>query len=111
MMRQSAASTVELNTEWRDKFTAEPFEVAWASEAIYFIRALESEGVPGGANARVQISPDGLHWCDEGTLVPLPAAPGTTFARITHFGGWLRLVGELPNGAHMKVIVHLVLKS
>ena len=76
MMRQSATSTVELNTEWRDKFTAEPFEVAWASEAIYFIRALESERVPGGINARVQISPDGTHWCDEGTLVPLPAAPG-----------------------------------
>ncbi len=110
-MRQSATATVELNTKWRDTFTAEPFEVAWASEAIYFIRALESEGVPGGASAHVQISPDGIHWCDEGTLVPLPAAPGTTFARITHFGGWLRLVGEIPNGARMKVIVHVVLKS
>lgn len=110
-MRQSATAAVELNTEWRDIFTAEPFEVAWASEAIYFIRALESEGVPEGINARVQISPDGMHWCDEGTLVPLPAAPGTTFARITHFGGWLRLVGEIPNGARMKVIVHVVLKS
>ena len=110
-MRQSATSTVELNTEWRDKFTAEPFEVAWASEAIYFIRALESERVPGGINARVQISPDGTHWCDEGTLVALPAAPGTTFARLTHFGGWLRLIGEIPDGAYMKVIVHLVLKS
>lgn len=110
-MRQSATATVELNTEWRGKFTAEPFEAAWASEAIYFIRALESEGVPGGVNAHIQISPDGMHWCDEGTLVPLPAAPGTTFARVTHFGGWLRLVGEIPNGARMKVIVHLVLKS
>ena len=74
-MRQSATSTVELNTEWRGKFTAEPFEVAWASEAIYFIRTLKSEGLTGGINARVQISPDGTHWCDEGTLVPLPAAP------------------------------------
>ena len=110
-MRQSATATVELNTEWRGKSTAEPFEVAWASEAIYFIRALESEGVPGGANARVQISPDGMHWCDEGTIVLLPAAPGTTFVRVSHFGGWLHLVGEIPNGAQMKVIFHLVLKS
>ena len=110
-MRQSATATVELNTEWRGNFTAEPFEVAWASEAIYFIRALESEGVPSGIVARVQVSPDGVHWCDEGTLVPLPAAPGTTFVRVSHFGGWLRLVGEIPNGAQMKVIVHLVLKS
>ena len=110
-MRQSATVTVELNTEWCGEFTAEPIEVAWAGEAIYFIRALESRGVPGGTNARVQISPDGMHWCDEGTLVPLPAAPGATFARVTHFGGWLRLIGEIPNGASMKVIVHLVLKS
>ncbi len=110
-MRQSATSTVELNTEWRGKFIAEPFEVAWASEAIYFIRALESEGVPGGVKARVQISPDGMHWCEEGTLILLPEAPGTTFGRVTHFGGWLRLVGEIPNGAHMKVIIHLVLKA
>ena len=58
-MRQSATVTVELNTEWRGEFTAEPIEVAWASEAIYFIRALDSRGVPGGVNARVQISPDG----------------------------------------------------
>ena len=110
-MRQSATVTVELNTEWRGEFAVEPIEVAWASEAIYFIRALESEGVPGGVNARVQISPDGMHWCDEGTLLPLPAAPGATFARVAHFGGWLRMVGEIPEGAHMKVIVHLVLKS
>ena len=110
-MRQSATSTVELNTEWRGKFIAEPFEVAWASEAIYFIRALESEGVPGGVKAHVQISPDGMHWCEEGTLIPLPEAPGTTFGRVTHFGGWLRLVGQIPNGAHMKVIIHLVLKA
>ena len=110
-MRESTTISVELNTEGRGEFSAEPYEGAWASEAIYFIRALESKEVPGAANARVQISPDGMNWCDEGTLIRLPAAPGITFARVNHFGGWLRLVGTLPDEAHMKVIVHLVLKA
>ena len=110
-MRQSTTISVELNTEWQGEFSAEPYEGAWASEAIYFVRALEAEEVPAEATARVQISPDGMHWCDEGTLVPLSGAPGTTFARVSHFGGWLRLVGELPDGARMKVIVYLVLKA
>jgi len=111
MMRHSNTATVELNTQWQSKFIAEPHEVAWGSEVIYFIRTLEAEGVPGGINAHVQISPDGMHWCDEGTLVPIPAAPGTTFARVCHFGGWLRLVGELPSGASAKVIVYVVTKE
>ena len=81
------------------------------SEAIYFIRTLEAERVPGEATARVQISPDGMHWCDESTVIPLPAVPGMTFARVRHFGGWLRLLGELPPGAAIKVIVYLVLKE
>lgn len=110
-MRQSYTAAVELNAEWRGEFAVEPYEAAWATEAIYFIRALEADGVPGGETARLQISPDGMHWCDEGTRLPLPEAPGVTFARVSHFGGWLRLVGELPPGARMKVIVYLALKE
>jgi len=110
-VRQSNTAAVELNTHWQGAFVAEPYEVAWASEAVYFVRTLEAEGVPDGAHARVEISPDGMHWCDEGTRVPLSKTPGTTFSRISHFGGWLRLTGELPPGASMKVIVYLVLKE
>jgi hypothetical protein len=53
-----------------------------------------------------------MHWCDEGTLVHLPAkAGGTTFGRVRHFGGWLRLAGHVPPGEQINVIVYLVLKA
>ena len=60
----------------------------------------------------MQIAPDGIHWADEGTEIALPSAPGpTTFARLRHFGGWLRLTGTLPAGFALPVIVHLALKE
>ena len=75
------------------------------------MRALEVSGSLAGCEARAQISPDGMHWCDEGTSVALPAGEGVTFVRVGHFGTYLRLAGELPEGAEMKVIVYLVLKE
>ncbi len=111
-MRQSFTAVLERNKTWQGDFALEPYETAWATEAIYFVRALAAEGMPSDVTARVQISPDGIHWCDEGTLIPLPhQAEGLTFARVAHFGGWLRLVGNLPDGAQLKVIVYLVLKE
>ena len=110
-MRESQTIVLERNVEWREAFATEPCEVAWASEAIFFVRTLEVTGVRPGNVARVQISPDGMHWCDDGTDVHLPTEPGVAFCRVAHFGGWLRLVGQLPLGASMKVIVYLVLKE
>jgi hypothetical protein len=110
-MRQSFTAVVERNVTWQGEFAVEPYEAAWATEAIYFVRALEAANMPANAVARVQISPDGIRWCDEGTVVPLPAEEGLTFGRISHFGGWLRLVGNLPDGARLTVIVYLVLKE
>jgi len=96
---------------WRGDFVVEPYEAAWASEAIYFVRVLAAENLPAHSMARAQISPDGIHWCDEGTTVPLLVEPGLTFARVSHFGGWLRLTGNLAYGANLTVIVYLVLKE
>ena len=112
MIRQSYTAVIERNRPWTGTYESEPYEAAWAGEAIFYVRALETSGVPEGAQARVQISPDGMHWCDEGTLVPLPrAADEVTFGRVRRFGGWLRIAGELPPGAQIKVIVYLALKS
>jgi hypothetical protein len=112
MIRQSYTAVLERNKLWVGAFETEPYEVAWASEAIFFIRALEISGLSPGLQARVQISPDGICWCDEGTLVPLPTEPNAiTFGRVGHFGGWLRLAGELPTGVQLKVIVYLSLKA
>jgi hypothetical protein len=112
MNRQSYTAVVERNRLWAGQFETEPYEAAWASEAIFFIRALGASGGLGALRARVQVSPDGMHWCDEGTLISLPEeAEATTFCRVAHFGGWLRLAGEIPPGEQIKVIVYLVLKS
>ncbi len=118
-MRQSFTAVVERNVTWQGEFVVEPYEAAWATEAIYFVRALDSANIPGDVTARVQISPDGINWCDEGTVIALPQAPADsaaggsalTFGRVTHFGGWLRLVGKLPDTAQLTVIVYLVLKE
>ena len=110
-MRESHTIVLERNTEWRGEFTTEPCEVAWASEAIFFIRALEATGIRAGCSARIQLSPDGIHWCDEGSGIRLPVDEDVFYERVSHFGGWLRLVGALPAGASLKVIVYLALKE
>lgn len=111
MNRASVTSVVERNQRWQGHFETEPWEAAWASEGIFFIRAL-SDGAPAGQTARVQISPDGMHWADEGTEIDLPTTVDQiTFGRISHFGGWLRLTGDLPESAGAKVIVYLSLKE
>jgi hypothetical protein len=111
-MRQSFTAVVERNATWQADFATEPHETAWASEAIFFVRALSVSGSLDTAHARVQLSPDGIHWCDEGATLPLPAHPDAlTFARVAHFGGWLRLVGSLPDSTALTVIVYLALKE
>ncbi len=110
-MRESYTTVLERNRLWQGAFETEPYEAAWAGEAIFFVRALQVSGSLEGCEARIQISPDGVHWCDEGTAVVLPIEPGVTFGRVRHFGTYLRLAGELPEGAEMKVIVYLVLKE
>jgi hypothetical protein len=112
MNRQSYTAVLERNAVWADAFATEPYEAAWAGEAIFFVRALEATGVPAGTGARVQISPDGIRWCDETTIVPLPTeSGGITFGRVRHFGTWLRMVGDLPAEARLTVIVYLTLKA
>lgn len=74
-MRTSYTAVIERNTEIRDGFVSEGYECGWASEALLFLRVLD--GDLAGASARIQISPDGMHWCDEGTSFPLASAnPG-----------------------------------
>ena len=112
MTRSSYTAVVERNRLWTGQFETEPYEAAWANEALFFVRALEASGGLADAHANVQISPDGMHWCNEGTLVNLPAKAGaTTFGRVSHFGGWLRLAGRVPPGEQIKVIVYLALKE
>ena len=79
-MRQSHTAAIELGTTWEGDFATEPYESAWAREAIFFIRLIDGEA-PAGATARVQIAPDGIHWTDEGTEIALPRTPGADHLR------------------------------
>ena len=112
MLRESYTAVVARDEHWQGDAATEPYETAWAGEAIFFLRALAVEGDLAGVEARVQISADGIHWAEEGTLVPLPGATGTvTFCRVRHFGGWLRLAAELPAGCSARMLVSLSLKA
>ena len=107
MIKRSYNAVVERNVEWRGAFSSEPYETGWASEAIFFVRSLQGSGV--GTVAKVQITPDGIHWTDEGTTISLPAEGETTFCKVSHFGNWLRIAGETT--AAVKVLVTLSLKE
>jgi hypothetical protein len=111
-MRQSHTAVLARNEVWSGEVATEPYEVAWALEAIVFVRALERAELPSGTGVRVQISPDGMHWCDEGSMLSLSGDPEVpAFVRVGHFGGWLRLAGTLAGGSAVKVIAYLVLKG
>ncbi len=112
MLAQSIAAVVCRNERWTGSSATEPYECGWAREAIVFVRALATPSLPSGTLARVQVSPDGMHWADEGTTLALPEADGELcFARVSHFGGWLRLVASLPEGAGITLLVTLHLKE
>jgi len=110
-MRESYTAVVERNVDWQGVFAAEPYEAAWADEALFFVRVLDAEGVRRPVPARVQISPDGMRWVDEGTVLEIPAGEGLAFARVRHFGSWLRLAGEVEDGGRLRVIAYLCLKG
>ncbi|MDE0078738.1 MAG: hypothetical protein OXO50_14545 [Caldilineaceae bacterium] len=110
MLRESYTAIVERSEELRGSFATEPYECGWAGEAIFFVRILERVGNLEGVTLHVQISPDGIRWCDEGTTVALREAE-VSFCRVRHFGNWLRLAGRLPEGASVRAIVALSLKA
>ena len=98
-----------LSGQWE----TEPYETAWASEAIFFFRIESIEGENVGVDARVQISPDGIHWADEGSRFQQMTEAGQYYTRIGHFGGWLRLVGKVKGTGESAVqtTIHLMLKE
>ena len=111
-LRRSYTAIVERNVLWSGDFATEPYEAAWASEAIFFVRALDVITAGFEGRARVQISADGFNWADEGTVFDLPAEKdAVTFCKVRHFGGWLRIAGTLAPNNKVKVLVSLVLKE
>jgi hypothetical protein len=111
MLRESQTAVVARNEAWSGKVATEPYEAGWAREAVIFVRALAAEDVPASCEARVQISPDGIRWVDEGSRFPLPVdTEAVTFVKVAHFGNWLRIAAELPERSSMKALVTFHLK-
>jgi hypothetical protein len=111
MLRESQTAVVARNERWTGSVATEPYEAGWAAEAVLFVRALkDAQGAPG--DVRVEISPDGMRWAPEGTNFKLPTKTDeVTFARVKHFGNWLRLAAVLPDGAAVTVLVTYHLKA
>ncbi|MEN5074612.1 hypothetical protein ABE437_12400 [Isoptericola cucumis] len=110
-MKTFYSSVVELRQEFVTDIETHPYECGWADEAIFFVEVHAPEpGVRLGL--RVQLSPDGIRWHDEGTVIDTSTS---TFARVTHFGGFLRLAGAAhrPDGtaAPATISVRLALKG
>jgi hypothetical protein len=111
-MRAFHTSAVELRQPFRAEVLGEPYECAWADEAIFFVTVADEGADFTRIRLRAQISPDGVHWVDEGTDLPLVTSPGLVAAKLRHFGGWLRVAGTIEGGAQRAVLtIHLVLKG
>ncbi len=112
MIRESAYIVVERNTIWEGEAASEPYEVGWAKEAILYFQVLDGKAAATTTQLRVQLSPDGVRWCDEGTVIDLPTVPGqVAFARVSHFGGWLRLAASIADGVRLPVLISAHLKA
>ncbi|HEY3562465.1 MAG TPA: hypothetical protein VGL05_33595 [Kribbella sp.] len=105
-MRQSMTAVLERDTTFGTQFATEPYEVAWAGEARWFVQHVGGDGT---ATYVTQISPDGITWCDlddsghvvgPGKLVSWPAAG---------FGHWLRLRATVDG--EVQVRIHLAVKA
>ena len=111
-MLHFANVVLERHTSLTGPFATEPYETGWAREAIFFVRAEEIIGEQPILRAKVQISADGIHWMDEGTDFEPITATGDYFVRVQHFGGWLRLCGDVQGEeGEFQVMVHLTLKE
>ena len=126
-MRQSHTAVVERNQLWEGDFATEPYEVGWSHEAIFFVQILRAEAANSSSlvavELQVQISPDGIHWCDanhesvkskyrdSGNKIYVSTSKDEpVFAQVSHYGGWLRLAGTV-EGGRVWALVHLALKS
>ena len=113
MIRNAYTAVLARGDTWEGMVHTEPYEAAWASEAVFFVHVMEVVGAPGGvAMAQVQISPDGMHWVNEGASMDILAQPeALSFVRVANFGGWLRLAVAVPQGAAIQVVATLALKG
>jgi len=110
MLRESVTYVIAREELWRGASVTEPVEAGWATEAVFFLRGMDA-GQGDLPQVRAQISPDGMRWVDEGAAVAMPRnKDDMEFLRVRHFGNWLRLKADLPQGAQCSLLVSVHLK-
>ncbi|SDL65572.1 hypothetical protein SAMN04488242_2336 [Tessaracoccus oleiagri] len=111
-MRQSQSAVIERGFELDGAHATEPFEVAWAAEARWFIHFLTE--APGSRVAfQSQVSPDGINWIDHESSEPLESeAVGLLSIPVANFGHWLRLRATQISGDDRPLVrIYLQLKE
>jgi hypothetical protein len=105
-------SVTDLRQPFVDTIDTFPYEAGWADEAIFFVTAEPDTPDTARIHLRAQISADGLRWLDEGSSLDI-VGPTSGFVRISHFGGFLRLVGTVDDRTkpHCTLTVRLALKG
>lgn len=107
-MKQFYTVVLDRMTEFEGLLDSEPYEAGWADEVIAFIRVHEHEQ-NYTASAKLQISPDGINWIDEGASIELNSETNVNFLRTKNFGGWLRL--QITCTGKCMVTTYLALKG
>ncbi|MFC0007764.1 hypothetical protein [Micromonospora siamensis] len=95
-------------------YTTEPYEVAWAREARWFLRVLDLPAGVSGFDCTVQVSPDGLNWVDLDEPATSVDAAGLVTWVSREFGGWLRLRATVHGdsaGTQVPTLIYLALKA
>lgn len=111
-MRQSQSAVLERGVDLESLHDTEPFEVAWAGEARWYVQFLRP--APGTTvRLQVQISPDGLTWIDHEGVAALECdASGLHSIPVTGFGHWLRLRATRVSGPETPMLrIYLELKE
>jgi hypothetical protein len=110
-MRQSQTAVLERGAVLADEVVTEPFEVAWATEARWFVQFLEP--APGvTAKVTAQISADGLVWVDHEAPTQTIPASGVSTLPLRDFGHWVRVVVRRGDGEGEPLVrVYLALKE
>lgn len=112
MLNQSYTAVVERVHPLKEEFATEPYEAGWAREAVIFIKVREELDEEIEVHARVQISPDGIEWVDEGTVFSAIREKGLYFVKVTNFGNWLRVSGHVSKSeVQVKALVYITLKG
>ncbi|NEE04301.1 hypothetical protein [Phytoactinopolyspora halotolerans] len=110
-MRQSMTAVLERDTTFDGEFATEPYEVAWATEARWFVQILALDHAVG-LRLRTQISPDGITWCDYDDAEHVAAGVGVTSWPVREFGHWLRVRGSVdPGEGTVTARIYLAVKS